>query len=93
MAGWRRAAELLRNKAKLPVEWTFHDIRRSVVTIMGDELHILEETIARILDHSQRARRGVTARYDRSQRLATVAEALAVWERGVWRPADADRSS
>ena len=80
-AGWRRAAELLRKEAALPVDWTLHDIRRSVVTIMGDDLHIPEETVARILDHSQRARRGVTARYDLSQRLTTVAEALAAWER------------
>lgn len=80
-AGWRRAAQLLWDAAGLQVNWTIHDIRRSVVTIMGDELHIPEETIARILDHSDRARRGVTALYDRSQRIATVAHALAAWER------------
>ena len=80
-AGWRRAAELLRKEAALSVGWTFHDIRRSVVTIMGDDLRVPEETVARILDHSERARRGVTATYDKSKRIATVADALSAWER------------
>ncbi len=80
-AGWRRAAELLRKEAALSVDWTFHDIRRSVVTIMGDDLRVPEETVARILDHSERARRGVTATYDKSKRIATIADALSAWER------------
>lgn len=79
-AGWRRAARLLREAAGLPIEWTVHDIRRSVVTIMGDDLGVSEETVARILDHSERARRGVTARYDHSKRLVSVREAMAAWE-------------
>ncbi len=80
-AGWRRAALLLRDAADLPVAWTLHDIRRSVVTILGDDLAVPEETVARILDHSERARRGVTARYDHSQRLVSVREALVAWDR------------
>ncbi len=80
-AGWGAAVELLRKEAAVPVDWTLHDIRRSVVTIMGDDIRVPEETIARILDHSERARRGVTATYDKSKRVAIVAEALAAWER------------
>ncbi len=80
-AGWGRAVALLRKEAALPVRWALHDMRRSVVTLMGDDLRVPEETIARILDHSERARRGVTATYDKSKRVAIVAEALAAWER------------
>ena len=48
---------------------------------MGDDLRVPEETVARVLDHSERARRGVTATYDKSKRIATVADARSAWER------------
>lgn len=84
--GWKRAASMLRVKAALvdtcgePLAWHVHDIRRSVATLMaGDPLRVPEETVARILAHSDRARRGVTARYDRNPRLGEVGDALRAW--------------
>ena len=45
--------------------WTLHDLRRTVGTGMG-ELGIISETIARVLNHSERTIAGVTARYARA---------------------------
>jgi integrase len=84
--GWTRAAAMLRKNAALvdasgePLAWHIHDIRRSAATLMGgDPLRVPEETIARILAHSDRARRGVTAKYDRNPRLGEVGDALSAW--------------
>ena len=86
--GWKRAADMLRKQANLvtddgePLSWHIHDIRRAVTTAMaGDPLRVPEETVARILDHSDRARRGVTARYDKNPRLGEVGDALNAWTR------------
>ncbi len=77
---------MLKNESQLegaghePLQWHVHDIRRAVATIMGgDPLRIPEETVARILAHSDRARRGVTAQYDQNARLGEVGDALAAW--------------
>ena len=77
---------MLRGKAELvdasgqSLRWHVHDIRGAVTTIMGgDPLRVPEETIARILAHSDRARRGVTARYDQNPRLGEVGDALRAW--------------
>jgi hypothetical protein len=84
--GWKRAAAMLRDKAELvdasgqPLRWHVHDIRGAVTTIMGgDPLRVPEETVARILAHSDRARRGVTAKYDQNPRLGEVGDALRAW--------------
>ncbi len=84
--GWKRAAAMLKDETQLegagrePLQWHVHDIRRAVATIMGgDPLRIPEETVARILAHSDRARRGVTAQYDQNARLGEVGDALCAW--------------
>jgi integrase len=84
--GWKRAAAMLQERAALvdalgePLRWHIHDIRRAVTTIMGgDPFRVPEETIARILAHSDRARRGVTAKYDQNPRLGEVGDALTAW--------------
>ncbi len=84
--GWKRAAAMLQERAALvdasgePLGWHIHDIRRAVTTIMGgDPLRVPEETVARILAHSDRARRGVTAKYDQNPRLGEVGDALRAW--------------
>ena len=46
-------------------EWTLHDLRRTAASGMGD-LGIPGETIARVLNHSERAIAGVTSRYNRA---------------------------
>jgi integrase len=78
-AGWRRAAPALSKAAALTSPWTLHDLRRSCSTGLGEVLNIDEGIIGRMLGHSSRNRIGVTARYERSQRLAHVRAALDAW--------------
>jgi len=78
-AGWRRAAVALADAAKLAEPWTLHDLRRSMSTGLGEVLNIEESIIGRVLGHSPRSRMGVTARYERSQRLSQVRAALGAW--------------
>jgi integrase len=78
-AGWRRAAARISKAADLAAPWTVHDIRRGVATAMG-EAGIAESTIGRTLAHSTRTMMGVTATYERSQRLEETGAALRRWE-------------
>lgn len=78
-AGWRRAAVALADGAKLAEPWTLHDLRRSMSTGLGEVLNVEESIIGRVLGHSPRSRMGVTARYERSQRLSQVRTALDAW--------------
>lgn len=78
-AGWRRAATTLAEKAALDTPWTLHDLRRSFATGLGDELNIDESIIQRLLGHASRSRMGVTARYERSERLAQMRAAVDAW--------------
>jgi integrase len=77
-AGWRNAADRLRVAVGLP-HWYPHDIRRGVATAMG-EAGIRENTIRRILAHSPRSMLGVTAVYEKSERLDEMRLALEQWQ-------------
>jgi site-specific recombinase XerD len=77
-AGWRTAADRLRRAAGLAATWTVHDIRRGVATAMG-EAGIRETIIRRILAHSPRSLLGVTAVYEKSERLDELRIALEQW--------------
>jgi integrase len=67
--------------------WTLHDLRRTAATGMG-ELGISGETIARVLNHSERAIAGVTSRYARADHSASKREALEAWAQHVLKLAD-----
>jgi integrase len=58
--------------------WTLHDLRRTAATGMA-ELGISGETIARVLNHSERAIAGVTARYARADHNNSKRAALEAW--------------
>lgn len=77
--GWVKAAQRLKGAAALEQEWTLHDLRRTFATRMGEDLDIDEGLIARILNHSPRARLGITATYERSGREAAMRAALEAW--------------
>lgn len=64
--------------------WTLHDLRRTVATGMG-LLGISGETIARVLNHSERAIAGVTARYARADHTPAKRAALEAWANHVER--------
>ena len=77
-AGWRSAAARLRAAVGLP-DWHLHDIRRGAATAMG-EAGIRENTIRRLLAHSPRSMLGVTAVYEKSERLDEMRLALEQWQ-------------
>ncbi|MCC6921095.1 MAG: tyrosine-type recombinase/integrase [Alphaproteobacteria bacterium] len=56
--------------------WRWHDVRRTVATIMGGLLGFDPDTVQAVLGHSGRARIGVTAIYDRSDREDSMRLAL-----------------
>jgi integrase len=78
-AGWRRAADVLRRELGSAVEWTPHDIRRSVATALARDIGPDEGVIKRILEHSADSFLGVTHVYQRSGRIKEQAEALQSW--------------
>jgi integrase len=77
-AGWKRAAARLTRAAALSAPWVIHDLRRGAATQMG-EVGIRENIIRRILAHSPRSMLGVTATYERSERLDEMRDALERW--------------
>jgi integrase len=78
-AGWRRAADLLRDRLHSSIEWVPHDLRRSVATALARDIRADEGIIKRILQHSNDTLLGVTAIYQKSPRLNEQAEALQSW--------------
>jgi integrase len=62
--------------------WMLHDLRRTAATGMG-ELGISGETIARVLNHSESAIAGVTARYARADHSGAKRAALEAWAQHV----------
>jgi integrase len=79
-AGWRTLAGRLSERCQdMPAGWVRHDIRGGISTALG-ERGVDEAIIARLLHHAPAGRIGITAKYDRSRRLASMLEALEIWE-------------
>lgn len=78
-AGWRTAAECLRNLLPRQADWSPHTIRKSVATALVRDLGADELLVGRILQHSPKGSLGVTAVYQRSERLAEQAALLQRW--------------
>lgn len=78
-AGWKRAAESLREALGDRRDWSPHTIRKSVATALVRDLSADELLVGRILQHSPRAALGITSVYQRSDRLAEQAALLARW--------------
>jgi integrase len=83
--GWRHALPDLKEEAALldgkgqPLDWHLHDIRRAVATALGENLNVSEEMVGRVLGHSGKSRMGITATYDRSERLDQMRSVLDDW--------------
>jgi integrase len=78
-AGWRTAAEGLRKVLPRQGDWSPHTIRKSVATALVRDLGADELLVGRILQHSPKGSLGVTAVYQRSDRLAEQAVLLTRW--------------
>ncbi|MEM7222904.1 MAG: integrase arm-type DNA-binding domain-containing protein [Pseudomonadota bacterium] len=70
------------DKASGVSNWTLHDLRRTAATGMG-ALGIPGETIARVLNHSERAIAGITARYEHSDHIEAKRRGLEAWAQHV----------
>jgi hypothetical protein len=82
-AGWTSLADRLRGAtatAALPEGWVTHDLRGAIITAL-EEADVSEAVTARLLHHSEAARRGVTARYSAAKRLSSMRDALDLWSR------------
>jgi integrase len=81
----RRHLEIPKRKA-LPVEiphWTFHDLRRSAVTKMAEDLKIAPHIVDKILNHASGTIRGVAAIYNRAEYLDERRAALEAWSNWI----------
>jgi integrase len=76
--GWSRAKRRLDKRSGV-TGWTIHDIRRSTVTGMADELGVAPAVIEAVINHQSGVKAGVAGVYDRSQRLGERATALQRW--------------
>jgi integrase len=73
-----------RSKARLDrrcgvTGWTLHDLRRSLVTGMAEELGAAVAVIEAIVNHQSGTKAAVAGVYDRSQRIAERRNVLQAW--------------
>jgi integrase len=76
----------LSDRKPLPVEiphWVLHDLRRTAVTKMAEELKIGPHIADKILNHASGTIRGVAAIYNRAQYLDERKAALEAWSNWV----------
>lgn len=59
--------------------WTVHDIRRTVVTMMGEELAIPPHVVEAVVNHVSGHKAGVAGIYNRATYAAEKRQALARW--------------
>ena len=86
-SGWGKSKEILdrciAEQIGRPLShWTPHDLRRSMSTIMNDELDVLPHVVEAILNHTSTlasGKSGVGGIYNRAIYLRERAEALVLW--------------
>jgi integrase len=74
---WTYATEKLRARVTEPVEFRLHDLRRSSVTHMAEQLKVQPHIIEALLGHV--AGTQVSRTYNRAEYLAEKTAALAQW--------------
>jgi integrase len=86
-SGWSRCKERLdgritRTLGKPLDHWTPHDLRRTLSTVMNDQLGVLPHVVEAILNHvssHQSGKRGVAGTYNKALYLRERVEALGLW--------------
>ena len=64
-------------------DWGHHDLRRTMATMMADELHIQPHIIEALLNHVSGHKAGVAGIYNRASYLPERRHALALWAEHV----------
>jgi integrase len=67
--------------------WTLHDLRRTMVTMMNEELGIPPHVVEAVVNHIGPAKQGVAGVYNRALYLEERARALQSWADLVSLPA------
>lgn len=84
-------AALTQHDVSLPA-WTLHDLRRTMVTVMNEELRIQPHVVEAVVNHvSGSAKRGVAGVYNRALYLDERRQALNAWD--IWLQATVMRSN
>lgn len=87
-SGFSKVTDALRAKmmelAGAPVpHWSLHDLRRTMATMMNDDLAIEPHVVEAILNHVSGSRAGVAGVYNRAAYLKQKQSALEAWGRYV----------
>jgi integrase len=88
ISGWSRVKirldEIIADGVEPLANWTFHDLRRSMVTGMIEHLGIAPHVVEATVNHiSGSAKAGVAGVYNRSVLLPQRSEALEAWARYI----------
>lgn len=76
VSGFSKALQKLRHLASLEEPWVYHDFRRTLSTLMVEDLSVDADLVERILAHS---RRGIEGVYNKATRLNDRRHAHQKW--------------
>jgi integrase len=77
-SGWSRSKARLDGRANV-VSWTLHDLRRTLVTRMAEDLRIAPHVVEAVVNHVSGTRAGVAGVYNRALYLDERRAALDAW--------------
>jgi integrase len=77
-SAYDKAKVVLDRRVGLP-HWTLHDIRRTVATMMHDQLDVQPHHVEAILNHVSGHKGGVAGVYNRAKYLEPMRKALGLW--------------
>ena len=77
--GWSKAKAALDDRAKINEAWQLRDIRRTVVTGLGD-LEVPPHVVEAIVNHVSGTKGGVAGVYNKSTYFKERVAALAKWD-------------
>lgn len=83
-SGWSRSKGRLDGRAKI-APWTLHDLRRTLVTRLSEDLHIQPHIVEAVVNHVSGSKAGVAGTYNRALYLDERHTALDAWAAYVLR--------
>ena len=92
-SGWSRSKARLDGRAQLAEPWTLHDLRRTFVTRLGEDLRIQPHVVEALVNHVSGVRSGVAGVYNRALYLDERRAALDAWARYLGQLIDPDSSA